>query len=108
MVDGWWQHLEWLIKPRTSWRQRLARSRRVLFGFKLFGSDPYIDDHLVGEVLISSDESIPVAILEADASSLIQAIEVLDRCNDRVGGIVREDVHSHRQSSTSLGRLGKQ
>jgi hypothetical protein len=60
------------------------------------------------EVLIPSNQDVAMAILEDDAPALIQPVEVLDSCDDRIGRIVREDVHPHWKSSPGLGGLRKQ
>lgn len=66
---------------------------------------PNIDDHVVEKILESGDEGVSVAILEADSSgnAFVQTVEILDSCHDRVSGIVREDLDSHRQSRSIIG-----
>jgi hypothetical protein len=57
------------------------------------------------EVLIPGNQDIAMTVLEDDTPTLIQSVEVLDSCNDRISGIVREDVDPHGQSSPVLGGL---
>lgn len=68
-----------------------------------FQDDPNVDDHAIVKVLVSGDEGVPLRILEADPfcspGSLVEAIEVLDRRDDRIGGVMRIDLDSHGQSS---------
>ena len=70
---------------------------------------PDIYYHIVPEVFVSRDQCIALVILEAHAlgSSLVEAVEVLDRGDDRVGGVMREDLDSHRQTCAIIGRFIK-
>ena len=56
-----------------------------------------IDDHIILKVLISRNECVPMVVLETDAvrSTFVEAVEVLDSRHNRVGGIVRKDLHPH-------------
>jgi hypothetical protein len=69
--------------------------------------DPNVYNHVVSEVFVLSDEGISLLILEAHAFGTggpsIEAIEILDRCDNRVGSIMREDLHTHREARTILG-----
>src|SRR5687768_14183581 len=67
--------------------------------------DPYIDDHLVMEVLIPGDQGIALVIFEADTHGdvlpRIETIEVLHRRYDGVRGIMGVDVDTKGQARRS-------
>lgn len=66
-------------------------------------SDTYVDVHLIMEVLVPRDEGVSTIILEADTiGTTIETIEVLDSTNDRLCGIVWEDLNSHWQTRLEL------
>lgn len=68
--------------------------------------DPDVDGHVVMEVFISRDEGVALLILEAHAlgpgRASIQAVEILYGCDDRLGVVMRVDLHSHRQARPVL------
>jgi hypothetical protein len=76
-------------------RWRAIGTRRV----GVFVNDSNIDNHRVPKIFIPCDEGITVLILEADtlcaAGAIIETVKVLDSCNDGIGGIVWEDLHTH-------------
>ena len=64
---------------------------------RVIRNDSDVDDHIILKVLISRDKRVPTVIFEADAvcSTLVKAVKVLDSSHNRVGGIVRKDLHPH-------------
>jgi hypothetical protein len=52
----------------------------------VFFDDPYIHNHVVSKILISSDESVSLLVLERDAfgstRTSVQTVKVLDGCYD--------------------------
>jgi hypothetical protein len=73
----------------------------------MFFDDSNIHNHVVSKVLVSGDEGVSLFVLERDAFSTaragIQTVEVLDGRYNRVGCIVREDLHPHRKARSILG-----
>lgn len=69
-----------------------------------------MDDHVVPKVLVSGDEGVSLCILEADAfcSPFVQSVEVLDRGNNGICGIVGEYLYPHRQPCSIVGRTIEQ
>lgn len=65
-------------------------------------NDSDVNHHVVAEVLVSRDQGIALLILEADSLGAcwagVEAIEILDGCDDGVGGIMGIDLDSHRQA----------
>ena len=64
-----------------------------------------VDDHIILEVLVSCNERIPTVVLEADTvcGTFVEAVEVLNSSHNRIGGIVRKDLHPHWQSCSMIG-----
>ena len=60
-------------------------------------NDSNVDDHIVLEVLVSRNECVPTVILEANAvcGTFVEAVEVLNSSHNRIGGVVRKDLHPH-------------
>ena len=60
-------------------------------------NDSNVDDHIVLEVLVSRNECVPTVVLEADAvcGTFVEAVEVLNSSHNRIGGVVRKDLHPH-------------
>jgi hypothetical protein len=105
------EHLEGLVEMKTRTTRRdcgLTRVRRVVFRIGILWRDADIDSHAMFEVLEPCDECVSMAILENDAPTLIQAVEVLDCRNYGVGGIVRVDIHTHWQTGLVGWSMGKQ
>jgi hypothetical protein len=52
----------------------------------VFFDDPHIHNHVVSKILISSDESVSLLVLERDAfgptRTSVQTVKVLDGCYD--------------------------
>jgi hypothetical protein len=74
----------------------------VLVHLVLTRGDADIDSHVGGKVLIARYQSVTLPILEDNTPIFVQAKEVLDRCYDGVGSIVREDVDSHWEATLLL------
>lgn len=105
------EHLEGLVKMGTRPTRRgcwLVRSRRVIVCVGVLWRDADIDDHAVLKVLEPCNEEVTMAVLEDDASALIETIEVLDGGDDGVGSVVRIYVDSHGQPGLVSRRLGQQ
>ena len=64
----------------------------------IVGDDTDEDNHIIPQVLVACDQSVPTVVLKADARccTIVETIEIFHRCDDRIGGIVREYLHSHR------------
>lgn len=62
-------------------------------------SDTNIDNRVVTEVLVPTDDGITLIVLEADARAGcgggIQAVEVLDSGDDGLSGVMRVDLNPH-------------
>jgi hypothetical protein len=75
-------------------------------------NDPYIDNHIVAEVLISCDEGVASIILETDAFAAggagVETVKVLHRGDDRLGAIVWKDLNPQGEARFVLGRFGKE
>lgn len=82
----------------------------VAFTISLHRNHPNIDSHVIPQILESRDEGDAIFVLKTDTAGMIviDAIEVLDRCYDGIGSVMRVDLHSHRYPSTNLGVLIKQ
>ena len=78
-----------------TWIERLGKDRRprVIGGWpvctrclRVFFDDPHIHNHVVSKILISSDESVSLLVLERDAfgptRTSVQTVKVLDGCYD--------------------------
>jgi hypothetical protein len=69
--------------------------------------DPNIHDHVVSKILVSGDEGVSLFVFEGDAfgtaRASVQTVEVLDCCYNRVGRIMGEYLHSHREARPILG-----
>jgi hypothetical protein len=105
------EHLEGLVEMKTGTTRRncgLVRVRRVVFGIGILWRYADIDSHAMFEVLEPCDECVSMAVLENNAPTLVQAVEVLDCRNDGVGGIVRVDIHTHWQPSLVGWSMGEQ
>lgn len=64
--------------------------------------DAHPNYHVVGEVLISGDHGIAIFVFEAnplgDARARVETIEILDGCDDGIGGIMWVDEHTQGQT----------
>lgn len=71
--------------------------------------DADVDDHVVAEVLVAGDEGVALLVLKAHAlgarRARVEAVEVLDRRHDGLGGVVRVDGDTHGEARTTLRRL---
>ena len=106
-------HLERLPQRRTLSRlQRVCpiEPLAVAFPISLHRNHPHIDRHVIPQILESRDKRDAVFVLKTDTAGMVivDAIEVLDRCYDGIGGVMRVDLHSHRYPSTNLGVLIQQ
>lgn len=54
------------------------------------------------EIFIPRNERAAIFVLETNSTALVQAVEILDGCNDGVGSIVWPNIHTHRQPSSLL------
>ena len=72
---------------------------------RVIGYDTNMYNHVVSEVLISSNQCIPLVVLKTDTlrSAFVEAVEILDGCNDRIGGIMREYLNPHRKPGSAVG-----
>ncbi len=68
-------------------------------------NDSNIDDHVILKILISRNKSVSAVVLEADAvcGTFVETVEILDSSHNRVGSVVREDLHPHWQSCSMIG-----
>ena len=68
-------------------------------------NDSNVDYHIVMEVLVSRNECVPTVVLEADAvcGTFVEAVEIFNSSHNRLGGIVRKDLHPHWQSCSMIG-----
>jgi len=78
---------------------RTAESGMVI-GPKRLVDNTHAYYHVAFEVLVSRNESVSVLIFETDALRYawprVEAVEVLDRCDDRVGSVMRVNGHAER------------
>lgn len=78
---------------------RLARLSSVWTRSGRAIADSHVHNRVVPEVLIPSDDGVPMLVLEADAGAAcgarVQAIEVLDGGDDGLSGVVRVDLYPH-------------
>lgn len=105
--QGRGKHLEGIIQTMTLGRSRLTSIRREVVEHWILCSDSNIDNHVMGEILVPRNQGGALVVLEDNTPALIQAIEVLDGCDDGVGCVVREDVDPHRQAGSVMGGLWK-
>jgi hypothetical protein len=100
----------WTLIP-IHWRVVVIHARvSKPFRVCMTWDDTNIDCHVVPQVFIPSDEGVSAVVFEAHTTggSLIDTIKILDGGHDGIGGIMREDLDSHRDSRTNLGVLIQQ
>ena len=109
-----------LSSDSGSWTRRrsrmLAGVPRVLhfsmvgIPVRLNGDNPDVHGHVVPQIFVSGNKGDAALILKADTarSAVVDAVEVLDRCDNRVGGIMRVDLNTHRYTCSNLGVLIEQ
>lgn len=61
-----------------------------------------MDSHAVVEVVVAGYEDVLGMVLEDEARTFVEAVEVLDGGDDGFCGIVRRDHDSHGKTSTIL------
>lgn len=73
-------------------------------------NDSNVDDHVVLKVLVSRNKRVPTVILKADAvcGTLVKAVKVFNSSHNRVGGVMRKDLHPHWQSCSMISGTIKQ
>lgn len=85
------------MRPESSWTMG-----RLL-------DNPDVDYHVVSEILISRNQSIALFVLETDSLragwARVQAIEILDRSDNGVRGIMRINLDTHGQARAVLRRI---
>lgn len=102
------EHLEGLIEAGLARGEGLARGRIEVIDVLRYPANE--DGHVVLEVFVSRDKGVAVAVLEAHtvALTVVDAVEVLNGRNDRFRGVVRPDVHPHRQARARVRPLQQQ
>ena len=78
---------------------RMVRAlSETIWWMRVVWDHSYINHHVVSEVLVSRNEGIALLVFEAHtlSSPFVEAVEVLDGGDDRVGGVMGEDLNSHR------------
>lgn len=89
------------------YRDRTMVVISIDIGVCLDGDNPDIDGHVVSQVLVSRYEGDAVFILEADTTggTIIDTVEILDGRDNRISGVVRVYLNTHRDACPNFGIL---
>lgn len=100
--------MEWLAKARSSEAVHLGQSMvgrlSIWVGIAMARNDTHINGHVIPQVLVPRNKSVAILVFEAHAARrpFIDTVEIFNGRDDRVRGIMREDLYSHRDPRSNL------